>query len=369
MSAPDSIEAASGDFTVSPTTLSFPDTDVGSTSSIAVTVTNVSSTTQTPNFAGGAPADSTNFDGSQNCGGKTFDPGDSCQFTYTFTPATPGSHPSTTTIDVDGDSFAISMSGNGVDPTTTTTTTSSTTSTTTTTTTTTTTPTTATTATSPSPPGSPSPTTPSATVVPAVTSANLPGADSGPVAMGHSEVIAQGIVGFPDGAFLWETQLLGDDAWPFAFADAPPIFLLADGPGSILVNDVNGPSALLASGEATFLAAGSTGSVDRAFPDTTAAAIRITFVAGSGPNAFAPGIGPRDVNVVRDVIAPGETFVLASLFPVLVVTGDGTLVDVANGDADVVAGTSITMSTQVQLRNDGTAPVAVVAVTVGDQIA
>ena len=69
------VGAASGDFTVSPTTLSFPATYVGSTSSLTVTITNGSSTTQTPNFAGGAPNDPTNFGGSQNCAGVALDPG------------------------------------------------------------------------------------------------------------------------------------------------------------------------------------------------------------------------------------------------------------------------------------------------------
>lgn len=202
-----------------------------------------------------------------------------------------------------------------------------------------------------------------------MTTANLPGSDSGPVAEGHAQVIAQGIVAFPDGAFLWETQDLGDDAWPFGFQDSPPMFLVAGGPGSILVSGADSPLMLLATGEAIYLGAGSTGSAGPAFPDISATASRITFVAGSGPSAFAPGAGSRDVNVVRDVIAPGETFTLASLFPVLVITGDGPLVNVIDGETEVAPGTSTTMSTRVQLRNDGTDPVAVIAASVGDQIA
>jgi hypothetical protein len=110
------VGAASGDFTVSPTTLSFPATYVGSTSSLTVTITNGSSTTQTPNFAGGAPNDPTNFGGSQNCAGVALDPGATCQFTYTFEPATPGDHTSSTTIGIDGDNFSITMSGHAEFP-------------------------------------------------------------------------------------------------------------------------------------------------------------------------------------------------------------------------------------------------------------
>src|SRR5262245_2387613 len=110
------VQAASGDFTVSPTTLSFPSTYVGSSSSLTVTITNASSTTQTPNFSGGAPNDPTNFGGSQNCAGVPLDPGATCEFTYTFAPSSPGAHSSSTTIDVESDSFSSSMTGQGEVP-------------------------------------------------------------------------------------------------------------------------------------------------------------------------------------------------------------------------------------------------------------
>ena len=89
---------------------------VGSMSSLTVTITNGSSTTQTPNFAGGAPNDPTNFGGSQNCAGVALGPGATCQFTYTFEPATPGDHTSSTTIGIDGDNFSITMSGHAEFP-------------------------------------------------------------------------------------------------------------------------------------------------------------------------------------------------------------------------------------------------------------
>ena len=73
-------------------------------------------------------------------------------------------------------------------------------------------------------------------------------------------MIAQGIVTFPDGAFRWDDQRLGDTSWPHSFVDSPPVFLVANGPDGILVTGVNGPAALLEAGEATFLPAGSTGS-------------------------------------------------------------------------------------------------------------
>jgi putative cell wall-binding protein len=111
-----SARAASGDFTVSPTTLPFADTFVGATRSLPVTVTNVSSTTQTPNFSGGAPLDATNFGASQNCAGVPLAPGASCVFTYTFEPASAGPKTSSTTIGIDSDNFSITMTGTGLFP-------------------------------------------------------------------------------------------------------------------------------------------------------------------------------------------------------------------------------------------------------------
>ncbi len=61
--------ASAAGFTVSPTTLAFGSVPTGATGTIAVTITNTSGVSQTPNFAGGAPNDPTNFGGSQNCAG------------------------------------------------------------------------------------------------------------------------------------------------------------------------------------------------------------------------------------------------------------------------------------------------------------
>ena len=102
-------------FTVAPTDVAFPDTAVGDTSSVPVVITNISSTSLTPNYAGGAPNDPTNFGGSQNCAGVALAGGQSCQFTYTFTPTAPGPWTSSTTIDIDSESFAISLHGTGTD--------------------------------------------------------------------------------------------------------------------------------------------------------------------------------------------------------------------------------------------------------------
>jgi hypothetical protein len=104
---------ADGTFSVAPTTLDFGEVAVGATKTIPVVITNTGATSGTPNFAGGAPIDPTNFGGSQNCAGKTFAPGDSCEFTYIFEPTTEGPLATTTTIGIDANNYPIAMSGTG----------------------------------------------------------------------------------------------------------------------------------------------------------------------------------------------------------------------------------------------------------------
>ncbi len=108
--------ASAAGFTVTPTTLAFGSVPTGATGTIAVTITNTSGISQTPNFAGGAPNDPTNFGGSQNCAGVALPAGGTCKFTYTFTPATIGAHSSSTTIGINSDNFSITMSGTGISP-------------------------------------------------------------------------------------------------------------------------------------------------------------------------------------------------------------------------------------------------------------
>jgi hypothetical protein len=353
-------------FDVAPTTLPFPDTPVGSTSTIGVVVTNISPASQSPNFAGGAPIDGTNFGGSQNCAGKTFAGGDTCTFTYEFHPQSEGDWSSSTTIGVDGENFAISMTGSTGSGTTTTT--SSTTSTTSTTSPTTTSPTTTTssntaTTSAPTSPGPTSPTVPAPTAAPSGPFAPV----APPVGPGHAEVIAQGVVAFPVGPVQWDHQLLDPGGWPFQFASSPPMFLANDGPDGVLVSTDAGSLALLDAGEATFVPGGSSGSATPMRDGEVAAGRRITFVAGLATTSFVPGEGRRDVNLVRDVVAPGETLAVTSPFPLLVVVVDGTVVT-AVGGAALAAGTVETAGPSIELRNDSAEPATVLVGAVGGQV-
>jgi len=103
-------------FLTTATSFDFGNIAVGSTSATqAVTITNVSGATQSPNFAGGAPING-QFSGSQNCGGKTFAPGESCQFSYYFQPTALGDVTTTTSIQIDGVSYDLGFTGTGLDP-------------------------------------------------------------------------------------------------------------------------------------------------------------------------------------------------------------------------------------------------------------
>lgn len=340
--------------TVSPTSLLFPDTAVGASSSIAVTVSNISGVAQTPNYAGGAPIDPTNFDGSQNCAGVTLPGGGSCEFTYTFKPAAIGAWSSSTTIDVDGTSFAISMRGNGIDPTATTTTSPASPSTTTTS-----------TADSSTSPGST--TTSSTTATSTSAPATSPGAVQGPLdaSGGRAAVIAQGIVGFPAEPVAWSHTVLDASGWPFTFSDAPASFVAIDGPDAVLVSGDAGSTALLDAGEAAFLSAGSTGSATPMFDGAASTGRRITFVASTGASSFTPGPGRRDVNLIRDVLAPGDDVTVTSPFPVLLVVIAGT---VATADGEVLAEGTVVTLPSLSLSNDGTTDAVVLVAAVGGPV-
>ena len=110
------LAASAADFAVAPTDLAFGSVPLGASASMAVTITNTSGVSQTPNFSGGAPNDPVNFGGFQNCAGVPLPPGGSCQFTYEFHPTTLGAKSSSTTIGINSENFSITMSGTGISP-------------------------------------------------------------------------------------------------------------------------------------------------------------------------------------------------------------------------------------------------------------
>ena len=101
-------------FGVAPIDLDFGNVVLGATVTVPVVITNLTAGPLTPNYAGGAPNDPTNFGGSQNCAGVELASSASCEFSYTFTPTVLGPLSSSTTIDIDADSVSITMKGCGI---------------------------------------------------------------------------------------------------------------------------------------------------------------------------------------------------------------------------------------------------------------
>lgn len=361
-------------FSVAPTTLSFPDTAVGSTATIQTVVTNVSPVPQTVSMSGGAPIDPTHFGASQNCAGVTLQGGASCQVTYTYTPTAPGAHSTTTTLGVNGTNFSLQLAGTsgGAGATTTTTTTTTDPGQTTTT------DPGQTTTTDPGPTttSAPSPTTtaPPSTTPGLIDSSVL--AVPAPVVSGNGVVIARGIVEFPAGTFEWGYERFGDDGgvivvagWQLFSEGIGPTALISLGEPALLVSDAAGRSlALLDRFEAVFVPAG-TPSVIQPLVTSAGGArgARIVFPLGSGANAFDPGAGSRDFNLIAAVLEPGESVRVESGFPVLVIVAEGAVSDQLTGITYAEGGHGVT-GASVELVNDTEVPAHVLLGAVGGQV-
>lgn len=98
---------------VGPLFLDFGNVAVGASRSLPIHFTNISGVPQAPNYAGGAPIDPVNFGGSQNCAGVTLPPGGSCAFTYAFHPVAFGLLTSSTSVQVDDQTFGVTLLGIG----------------------------------------------------------------------------------------------------------------------------------------------------------------------------------------------------------------------------------------------------------------
>jgi len=105
--------------TLSTTDLGFPSTNVGTTSTLPVTVTNSGTTNMTVNEIGFSGVNPTNFSHTSNCGGHVITPGNSCTIQVSFTPAAVGPYSATLNItdSATGSPKTVTLSGNGNAPT------------------------------------------------------------------------------------------------------------------------------------------------------------------------------------------------------------------------------------------------------------
>ena len=203
----------------------------------------------------------------------------------------------------------------------------------------------------------------------------LQGGDIFSPASGHAQVIAQGIASFS-----------GEVAWRVVFHSIDPsrsTESVTDGPGFILVDTggvvatEEGRAALLAPAEAVF----------------HASAARLSPIAGRpagiftidivGPNAaadagggipvfasdrFSPPRGGRDVDLVRDLLEPGEsTTVIGNETPVVVLVTLGQIrAEASDGSAmSLRVGEAATFSGDIVLTSEGQAPATFVTAVIG----
>jgi hypothetical protein len=191
-----------------------------------------------------------------------------------------------------------------------------------------------------------------------------PAASPIPPASGHAQVIAQGVASFSAGAHHWRLVTNDVGTAPVTIDIAAPTFLLAGSrsfdAGSVRINEPDGLGWLLANGEATFRPAGSTASID---PSPGALVHEIAIDEGSGDDAFDPGDGLRDLDLVRDVLAPGESITIRSDVSALIYVTAG-IATAADG-GDITPGATRAIVGETTLTNNGGTPTAVIAAIIG----
>lgn len=199
---------------------------------------------------------------------------------------------------------------------------------------------------------------------PPAAGAAAPGA--APPASGHAQVIAQGVADFRAGSHHW--RLVSHDVETAAVVvdAASPGFLVAavpaPGAGLVRIHDAEGDGLgwALADGEGVFRPAGSPSVID---PLSGALVHEIAIDEGDGDDAFEPGEGLRDLDLLRDVLAPGESLTVRSDVSALLFVTDG--VATAADGSPFPAGTTRAVVGETTVRNDGATPVVVVAAIVG----
>jgi Bacterial TSP3 repeat len=200
-------------------------------------------------------------------------------------------------------------------------------------------------------------------------------AEPPPLVSGHAEVVAQGIVDFPDGTFHWQVAdgSLAAGADPTAVPEAVT-FVLAD--AGVVDVSAGGNSYRLGAGEAAHLPAFSEAILSTA--GTTAdywtmsiADVARTGGAGATGGSFTLGAGLRDVDVLRDVLVTEESLTIPDQeVPALLLVTGGTVVATSDsGDSiELADGEAATLGGALTVTNEGTDTATVVAAVVGSTV-
>ena len=190
-------------------------------------------------------------------------------------------------------------------------------------------------------------------------------------ATGNAAVIAQHIVSLGDGPYHWVAGPLTVAAEPTPGTVEDPTFLVALA-GSVTVADGDGVAQYeLDPGEATVLLPGDAYTQSASVADPPADLWRIALAAGDGSqgegavgDAFTPGPGEHDLELIRDVLSSSELLALpASAAPTLVHTSGDVVVtsDATSSATELIAGQAQAFSGALTIANLGDEPVAVLA--------
>lgn len=195
-------------------------------------------------------------------------------------------------------------------------------------------------------------------------------------ASGHAQVIAQGVATMPDQA-VWRVGFHSIDPGSAAELSAGgPGFILVDTGGVVVAEGAR--STLLAPAEAAFHASPASQlipigerpsgvfALDLVPPDAADDAGGGIPVYASAP--FQAPNGNRDIDLVRDLLEPGEsTTVIGNSAPVLVLATLGSLrVEATDGStASLKVGEAGTFSGDVVLTAEGQVPSSVIAAVIG----
>lgn len=198
----------------------------------------------------------------------------------------------------------------------------------------------------------------------------------------HAQVIAHGLVIMPADQQVWRVRELVLPAADDARSETGGFsFTLQRAGASVVRNDVTEKRARLEPGEAFFLSADDPYTRHAESEDSTVWIVELVapgtateedegdIVFTSETMSVLPQ-GVHDVELVRDVLLPGEEAVLGGhVGPGLVLATDGAL-EVASGDATdtLIAVDGLLTGDTPTLRNAGADPVVYVAVLIGEPV-
>ena len=183
-----------------------------------------------------------------------------------------------------------------------------------------------------------------------------------PAPSSHRQVIAQGLVDFAAGEHHWELATGAVTSATSAIGVADPVFVVSQAADGLLLGPSGQPPAWrLGAGEAVLHRGG--GALDAAALGAAGGSLTtIAPVAGPGPHAFTPGEGPRDLELIGDVLAPNEVLALHGYVASFVLVTRGS---VDAGGTAIVADAPVALTGDVTLTNVGAEPASVLVAVVG----